>query len=83
MYTAFSSKKYDCLDPEEKEFAASLNEFKNKVTELEQRLSLIIGHALQESQSPEGFFKVRKFNILSVQCHRSSIFSTHLLRKFM
>ncbi|XP_042858403.1 dynein beta chain, ciliary-like [Penaeus japonicus] len=57
-YTAFSIRTYDCLDPAEADFDESHRQFKKKVTELEQRLSLIVNHALQESQSPEAYFKV-------------------------
>ncbi|KAG7159120.1 Dynein beta chain, ciliary-like 3 [Homarus americanus] len=56
-YTAFSIRTYDCLDPAEDAFDEGHQQFKRKVTELEQRLSLIVKHALQESQSPESYFK--------------------------
>ncbi|KAK4326143.1 hypothetical protein Pmani_003308 [Petrolisthes manimaculis] len=57
-YTAFSIRTYDCLDPAEELFDEGHLQFRCKVTELEQRLSLIVKHALQESQSPEAYFKV-------------------------
>lgn len=59
-YTAFSIRTYDCLDPAEGAFDEGHLQFRCKVTELEQRLSLIVKHALQESQSPEAYFKVIK-----------------------
>ncbi|XP_069187119.1 dynein beta chain, ciliary-like [Procambarus clarkii] len=58
-YTAFSIRTYDCLDPAENAFEEGHHQFRIKVAELEQRLSLIVKHALQESQSAESFFKVR------------------------
>lgn len=57
-YTAFSILTYDCLDPAEDAFNEAHQQFKKKVTELEQRLSLIVKNALQETQSPEAYFKV-------------------------
>ncbi|KAK7067108.1 hypothetical protein SK128_011278 [Halocaridina rubra] len=65
-YTAFSINTYDCLDPAETEFTEGHRQFKMKVTELEQRLSLIVRHALQESQSPEAYFKPRQAVIPTV-----------------
>ena len=61
-YTAFSILTYDCLDPAEDAFNEGHQQFKKKVTELEQRLSLIVKNALQESQSPEAYFKVRELH---------------------
>ncbi|XP_076032505.1 dynein beta chain, ciliary-like [Oratosquilla oratoria] len=57
-YTAFSIGTYDCLNPAELEFDHGHDVFRAKVTELEQRLSLIVSHALQESLTAESFFKV-------------------------
>lgn len=46
------------MDPEEPEFRDGYKKFGKKVRQLEQRLSLVLHHALQNSQSPQAFYKV-------------------------
>ncbi|KAF2364047.1 Dynein heavy chain domain-1, partial [Trinorchestia longiramus] len=57
-YSAFSIRTYDCLDPDELEFVCDHREFTLKVRELEQRMSLIVEQAFNDTATPTAFLTV-------------------------
>lgn len=63
-FTAFSSKSYDVLDPDDLEFDVDFENFQVRILELDMKLAAILCQAFDDCYNLESIFKVRKLFLL-------------------
>lgn len=68
-FTAFASKSYDVLDPDDDEFIKDFQNFQLRILELDMKLAAILCQAFDDCYNLESVFKVST-HTLSVRCSR-------------
>lgn len=58
-FTAFASKSYDVLDPDDHEFDEDFENFQTHILELDMKLAAILCQAFDDCHNLESMFKVR------------------------
>lgn len=62
-FTAFASKSYDVLDPDDHEFDEDFKGFQTRILELDMKLAAILCQAFDDCHNLESIFKVSKCTI--------------------
>lgn len=60
-FTAFASKSYDVLDPDDHEFDEDFKGFQTRILELDMKLAAVLCQAFDDCHNLESIFKVRKY----------------------
>lgn len=71
-FTAFASKNYDVLDPDDPTFNNDFAEFQNRILELDMKLAAILCQAFDDCYNLESVFKVKylRFSISIFKLYR-------------